>query len=904
MAAGPAIAPKKPRFCVPAPWNRSRLSWQQPRAYRNAAATNEPEQLPEGERWRDVRHFFYAAMAAALFILLLTDVVLPLFFVDKCAKWWRIFQPVVYAAVRLLGPTIPEWTSEAMPRKTSGKNMKKAGKDKRSLQQQEEIPDRQTVSTIVMISYEKLQTNRKKQDDEEYQNFEAWLAQKRATQRAAAHAAHANTSTSSAQAPTASPDQLEQQAVTTIGDWLLNKAKEAAPVAADLSEPAATTPVNTYDAPTSSRAATSEDEAMDDTTTSRKRGREEGAAEGPRKQASTHATAATTTTAAAAPAASPSMRDDAASLTATPAVLLPQAASAGIVAAPPAAPVQRSKKNKRKARPKRRLPVREYETSAAEAPTAPRPLNTTVAVPRQCPGPLPAKDDFVTVVSKAAQRRARALEAAAVTIDPAVVGTALFRPSAPGYPGGSFSGSPRLTLAAALAKRPGVLAVRVNHRLNIVAADASTPTCLSELLAIRELGGVPVTARAPADRRSSTGFVYGVDSDLMNTELLAGITSAVPVLSATREGASVRLRFAEPLPPDRVLLLGLQLRVRHVRPRPRQCQQCGRFGHVVEACQRKGACIRCGRQHLEAESCKLRCVNCGGAYAADTPTSYRGGTAPTCPRWQEERRVATLMAVTPTPLSRRAVKAAVREESREVRSYAAAVKNKLLEGNTTDPGLQRPSPAPRRSLLPMASSPRSSLPAAPPAVPAEDPRDTLITNLLATLQAVMQFLPEEHPLRPPASRRSARSPAPIGATCRSLADSYRKQEKRKMAAGHGECSEEAAILRPSSMEQVHAFRGNNHVLIVIPRPTNEPEQLPEGDRWRGVRHFFYAAMAAALFIRLLTDVVLPLFFVDKGAKWWRSFQPVVSTVVFIVFLLTPVFAVKFCMRARRGYTCL
>ncbi|KAH7931462.1 hypothetical protein HPB52_025650 [Rhipicephalus sanguineus] len=420
------------------------------------------------------------------------------------------------------------------------------------------------------------------------------------------------------------------------------------------------------------------------------------------------------------------MRDDAASLTATPTALLPQAASAGIVAAPPAAPVQRRRKNKRKARPKRRLPVRENETSAAEAPTAPRPLNTTVAVPRPCPSPPPAEDDFVTVVSKAAQRRARALEAAAVAIDPAVVGTALFRPSAPG---GSFSGSPRLTLAAALAKRPGVLSVRVNHRLNIVAADASTPTRLSELLAIRELGGVPVTAREPTDRRSSTGFVYGVDGDLTNAEMLAGITSAVPVLSATREGASVKLRFAEPLPPERVVLLGLRLRVRHVRPRPRQCQQCGRFGHVAEACQRKGACIRCGRQHLQTESCKPRCVNCGGAHAADTPT---------CPRWQQERRVATLMAATPTPLSRRAVKAAVREESRE---------NKLLEGNTTDPGLQRPSPAPRRSLLPTASSPRSSLPAAPPAAPAEDPRDTLITNLLATLQAVMQFLPEEHPLR-------------------------------------------------------------------------------------------------------------------------------------------------------------
>ncbi|KAH7968588.1 hypothetical protein HPB52_009845 [Rhipicephalus sanguineus] len=530
------------------------------------------------------------------------------------------------------GPTIPEWTSEAMPRKPSGKIMKKAGKDQRSLQQQEEIPERQTVSVIgdrpLTVSV---------------------IGEWDPSGLPVIHGRDAS-----------QPNGKNR----TTKNWLLNKAKEAAPVAADLPEPAATTPVNTDDAPSRSHAATSEDEAMDATATSRKWGREEDAA---------------------------------------------MAASAGIVAAPPAAPAGKRKKNKRKARPKRRLPAREYETSAAEAPTAPRPLNTTVAVPGPCPGPLPAEDDLVTVVTKAAQRRARALEAAAVAIDPAVVGTALFRPSAPG---GSFSGSPRLTLAAALAKRPGVLAVRVNHRLNIVAADASTPTCLSELLAIRELGGVPVTAREPADRRSSTGFVYGVDGDLTNAELLAGIT--------WRERPSVRLRFAAPLPPERVLLLGLQLSVRHVRPRPRQCQQCGRFGHVAEACQRKGACIRCGPQHMEAESCKPRC---------------------------EERRVATLMAVTPTPLSRRAVKAAVREESREVRSYAAAVKNKPLEGNTMDPGLQRPSPAPRRSLLPTASSPRSSLPAAPPAAPAEDPRDTLITNLLTTLQAVMQFLPEEHPLR-------------------------------------------------------------------------------------------------------------------------------------------------------------
>ncbi|XP_049273333.1 ice-structuring glycoprotein-like [Rhipicephalus sanguineus] len=193
---------------------------------------------------------------------------------------------------------------------------------------------------------------RKKQDEEDYQNFVTWLAQKRATLRAATHAAHANTNTSPAQAPTASLNQLEQQAVTTIGDWLLNKAKEAAPVAADLSEPAATTPVSTDDATSSPYAAMTEDEAIDATATSRKRGREEDAAECPRKQANTQATAGTTTTAAASPAGSPSEPDDTASSTTTHAALLTQAASADSVAAPPAAPAGKRKKNKRKTQSK------------------------------------------------------------------------------------------------------------------------------------------------------------------------------------------------------------------------------------------------------------------------------------------------------------------------------------------------------------------------------------------------------------------------------------------------------------------------------------------------------------------------------------------------------------------------
>ncbi|KAL3214112.1 hypothetical protein MRX96_007240 [Rhipicephalus microplus] len=228
-----------------------------------------------------------------------------------------------------------------------------------------------------------------------------------------------------------------------------------------------------------------------------------------------------------------------------------------------------------------------------------------------------------------------------------------------------------LRLAAALAS-----AVYVNHRQNIVAADAAVPACLSELLIIKELSSVAVTAREPADRRSSVGFLHGIDGDLTDSELTAGLALTVPILAASKEGMTVRSRLTCSQPPDRITLGDLQLRVWHARPCLLQCRQCGRFGHVSERCLRAGACIRCGHQHPAATTGRPRSVSCGGGHPADTLT---------CPHWQEERRVATLLAIAPTLLSRRAVRAAVCKEYQGVRSYAAAVTANLTESPTKDP---------------------------------------------------------------------------------------------------------------------------------------------------------------------------------------------------------------------------
>ncbi|KAL3246508.1 hypothetical protein MRX96_057622 [Rhipicephalus microplus] len=155
-------------------------------------------------------------------------------------------------------------------------------------------------------------------------------------------------------------------------------------------------------------------------------------------------------------------------------------------------------------------------------------------------------EGFQTVRSKAALRRTRNLTSAALPVDPAVKGTVLYRPASAG---GSFRNCPRLTIAQALSLHPGVAAIRVNQHRNVVAVDVSSQECLVKLLALTELKGIPVTARQPADRRTSMGFLHGVDGDAADENLLSGLQSAVRVLSASREGRTVTLRFEGPVPP-------------------------------------------------------------------------------------------------------------------------------------------------------------------------------------------------------------------------------------------------------------------------------------------------------------------------------------------------------------------
>ncbi|KAG0432351.1 hypothetical protein HPB47_020931 [Ixodes persulcatus] len=76
----------------------------------------------------------------------------------------------------------------------------------------------------------------------------------------------------------------------------------------------------------------------------------------------------------------------------------------------------------------------------------------------------------------------------------------------------------------------GIILVRPNRRLNRDATKA--------LLALTTIGGIPVQAYKPFPRESAIGVVYGVPSDINDTELQVAIRATAPVISVRRLGTS------------------------------------------------------------------------------------------------------------------------------------------------------------------------------------------------------------------------------------------------------------------------------------------------------------------------------------------------------------------------------
>ncbi|KAH7955562.1 hypothetical protein HPB52_001368 [Rhipicephalus sanguineus] len=180
----------------------------------------------------------------------------------------------------------------------------------------------------------------------------------------------------------------------------------------------------------------------------------------------------------------------------------------------------------------------------------------------------------------------------------------------------------------------GVLQVRPNERLNLLAVDTRNADASERLLKISSIAGVLVQAYEPRPSNCGVGVIKGVPVDLDQADILAALLQRAPVRSVRRLGTSenVRIVFVTESAPEYVILGYTRYRVYKYIEAPRQCTKCQRFGHVAGACRLQARCSRCGGNH-DRSACgneEPQCPNC---------TKKHESTSTHCPILRKEKRI-------------------------------------------------------------------------------------------------------------------------------------------------------------------------------------------------------------------------------------------------------------------------
>ncbi|KAM7295065.1 uncharacterized protein ISCGN_024570 [Ixodes scapularis] len=180
----------------------------------------------------------------------------------------------------------------------------------------------------------------------------------------------------------------------------------------------------------------------------------------------------------------------------------------------------------------------------------------------------------------------------------------------------------------------GVILVRPNRRLNVLAIDTRNTEATKALLGLTSLGGIPVIAYEPLPRELAAGVIYQVPADITEAELQSAVRATAPVISISRLGKSesVKVVFSTDTLPEYVTVGYTRFKLQPYIEKPRQCWKCGRFGHVQTACTNDVRCTRCGGAHdrMKCEAADLLCTNCGKAHDS---------TSHLCPVYQREKKI-------------------------------------------------------------------------------------------------------------------------------------------------------------------------------------------------------------------------------------------------------------------------
>ncbi|KAG0436142.1 hypothetical protein HPB47_018124 [Ixodes persulcatus] len=183
----------------------------------------------------------------------------------------------------------------------------------------------------------------------------------------------------------------------------------------------------------------------------------------------------------------------------------------------------------------------------------------------------------------------------------------------------------------------GVIQIRPNYRLNLLAIDMRDNSSMKTILTLTILLGIKVQTYEAHPRSSAVGIIRDVYKDITETDLKKAITATTPVILVKRLSASetVKLVFATETMPEHVVVGHVRFRVLQYTDKPRQCHKCRRFGHIQAACPHVQRCSHCGGTHdridcqADQPSCPLRqqeqnCWNSESIFQAE-PKRERGG---------------------------------------------------------------------------------------------------------------------------------------------------------------------------------------------------------------------------------------------------------------------------------------
>lgn len=183
--------------------------------------------------------------------------------------------------------------------------------------------------------------------------------------------------------------------------------------------------------------------------------------------------------------------------------------------------------------------------------------------------------------------------------------------------------------------------VRVNPRKNIVAVDVAQASALDSLRAVTVLGGMNVRTIIPMGKETTTGVIYDIDAAISGEDLPLLIKPAnhgIQILQVARLGTSrcVKIVFKGDCLPSHVKVGHFRHAVRPFVPKPLQCRNCQKFGHVSAVCGKSAVCSRCAAQH-SAGNCQaktFKCPNCQGPHDASSKE---------CPRVKRELSILKKM---------------------------------------------------------------------------------------------------------------------------------------------------------------------------------------------------------------------------------------------------------------------